>query len=79
MDEFISNLVMMVNTLGHKLFEKVKDNADSTNSEVWYINAARGAKAKGVLTQEGFVGVTRFENCYQYCRVIFRAFNSEKR
>ncbi|MEK3763445.1 GIY-YIG nuclease family protein [Solibacillus sp. FSL K6-4121] len=55
MDEFISNLLMMVNTLGHKLFEEIKDNLDSTNSEAWYINAARGAKAKGVQTQEGFV------------------------
>ncbi len=55
MDEFISNLVMMVNTLGHKLFERIKDNSDVTNSEVWYINAARGAKAKGIQTQEGFV------------------------
>lgn len=55
MDEFISNLIMMVNTLGHKLFEEIKDQSDSTNSEVWYINAARGAKAKGIQTQEGFV------------------------
>ena len=55
MDEFISNLIMMVNTLGHKLFEEIKDHSDSTNSEVWYINSARGAKAKGIQTQEGFV------------------------
>lgn len=55
MDEFISNLIMMVNTLGHKLFEEIKDHSDSSNSEVWYINAARGAKAKGIQTQEGFV------------------------
>lgn len=45
----------MVNTLGHKLFEQIKDHSDSTNIEVWYINAARGAKAKGIQTQEGFV------------------------
>lgn len=45
----------MVNTLGHKLFEEIKDKLDSTNSEAWYINAARGANAKGIQTQEGFV------------------------
>lgn len=55
MDEFISNLVMMVNTLGHKLFEEIKDHSDATNSEFWYINTARGAKAKSIQTQEGFV------------------------
>lgn len=55
MDEFISNLIMIVNTLGHKVFEEIKDNADSINNEFWYINAARGAKAKGIQTQEGFV------------------------
>ena len=55
MDEFISNLVMMVNTLGHKLFEEIKDQSDSKKSEVWYINAARGANARGIQTQEGFV------------------------
>lgn len=54
-DEFISNLVMIVNTLGHKLFEEIKDKSDATKAESWYINAARGAKAKGIQTQEGFV------------------------
>lgn len=55
MDEFISNLVMIVNTLGHKLFEEIKDQSDSKKSEVWNIKAARGANARGVQTQEGFV------------------------
>lgn len=55
MDEFIINLIMIVNTLGHKVFEEIKDNSDTNNSEFWYINAARGAKAKGIQTQEGFV------------------------
>lgn len=55
MDEFVSNLVMMVNTLGHKLFEEIKNQSDSKKSEVWRINSARGATARGIQTQEGFV------------------------
>ncbi|MFF2795332.1 GIY-YIG nuclease family protein [Lysinibacillus xylanilyticus] len=55
MDEFISNLIMMVNTLGHKLFEEINDELGSTNNEFWYIKAAWGANAKGIQTQEGFV------------------------
>ena len=61
MDEFISNLIMMVNTLGHKLFKEIKDHSDSTNSDIWYINAVRGANAKGVQTQEGFVVLRDFK------------------
>ena len=55
MDEYISNLMMMVNTLGHKLFEEIKDNTEINQNEMFSIEAARGAKAKGVQTQEGFV------------------------
>ena len=55
MDEYISNLMMMVNTLGHKLFEEIKDSTELNENEIFYIEAARGAKAKGVQTQEGFV------------------------
>lgn len=55
MDEYISNLMMMVNTLGHKLFEEIKDNDEINENDIFYIEAARGAKAKGVQTQEGFV------------------------
>lgn len=55
MDEYISNLMMMVNTLGHKLFEEIKDSTEISENDIFYIEAARGAKAKGIQTQEGFV------------------------
>lgn len=54
-DEYISNLMMMVNTLGHKLFEDIKDSTEINENEIFYIEVARGAKVKGVQTQEGFV------------------------
>lgn len=55
MDEYISNLMMMTNTLGHKLFEEIKDRAEINENDILYIEAARGASAKGIQTQEGFV------------------------
>lgn len=55
MDEFISNLVMLVNILGHKLFVEIKDTSESNDDEILYIKGVRGANAKGVQTQEGFV------------------------
>lgn len=55
MDEYISNLMMLVNTLGHKLFEEIKDSSEIYENDIFCIEAARGAKAKGIQTQEGFV------------------------
>lgn len=55
MDEFISNLEMLVNMLGHKLFVEIKDTSEAKDEELLYIKGARGADAKGVQTQEGFV------------------------
>ncbi len=55
MDEYISNLTMMVNTLGHKLFEEIKDSADVNVDDVLFIKSTLGVDAKGVQTQEGFV------------------------
>lgn len=55
MDEFISNVEMLVNMLGHKLFVDIKDASETKNEELLYIKGARGADAKGVQTQEGFV------------------------
>ena len=55
MDEYISNLTMMVNTLGHKLFEEIKDSSEVTDINVLTIKSTRGVDAKGIQTQEGFV------------------------
>lgn len=55
MDEFISNVEMLVNMLGHKLFVDIKDTSETKDEELLYIKGARGADAKGVQTQEGFV------------------------
>lgn len=55
MDEYISNLMMLVNILGHKLFEDIKEQIELNEDELFYIEGARGAQARGIQTQEGFV------------------------
>jgi hypothetical protein len=54
--EFIENTKLLVNTLGYKVFDKVElKNIDHANEEIFYINAARGATAKGLIVSDGFM------------------------
>lgn len=57
MEEFLENIRLLVNALGYKIFEELR-KVQSLEEEVkntFYINAARGANAKGQMTNEGFV------------------------
>jgi hypothetical protein len=57
MEEFLENIKLLVNTLGHKVFETKREEASKTvsQSDVFFINAARGAAAQGQPTSDGFV------------------------
>lgn len=54
--EFISNAKLLVNTLGYKIFDTIEDSSvKKQNSQIlFYIQAARGANAKGVIVADGF-------------------------
>lgn len=57
MEEYLQNMRLLVNTLGYKIFEELR-KAQTFEEEVkntFYINSARGANAKGQITNEGFV------------------------
>ena len=57
MEEFIDNIKMLVNILGFKVFEELRqteENASNTTT-TFFIQAARGADAIGQMTSEGFV------------------------
>ena len=56
LQEFISNAKLLVNTLGYKTFDTLEDSSmKKKNSQVdFYIKAARGADAKGVVVSDGF-------------------------
>lgn len=56
LQEFISNARLLVNTLGYKVFDSVEDSSMKHQNEqiYFYITAARGANAKGVVVADGF-------------------------
>jgi hypothetical protein len=58
MEEFLYNIRMINNVLGHKVLESVVDEETgsvNTESATLYIQATRGANASGKQTSEGFV------------------------
>lgn len=58
MEEFISNVRLLVNTLGHKLFEEKREVGMKRKPDVFMIKAAKGrreADAQGIQSTEGFV------------------------
>lgn len=54
MSEFSTNLKLLVGALGFRIFEKLTKSFTSKQDK-YYINAARGAVATGIMTTEGFV------------------------
>lgn len=57
MEEFIENIKILINALGHKVFEEKREikTQSEQEKETFYINAARGADAQGEPTSDGFV------------------------
>ena len=55
MEEFIENIKLLVNTLGHKVFEEKRDFRPKQKQQTFYIKAARGADAQGEPSSDGFV------------------------
>ena len=55
MEEFIENIKMLVNTLGHKVFEEKREFRPQQKQDLFYIKAARGADGIGEQTSDGFV------------------------
>lgn len=56
LQEFISNAKLLVNALGYKVFDSVEDSSISQKNDptYFYIHAARGADAKGIIVTDGF-------------------------
>jgi len=55
MEEFIENIKMLTNSLGHKVFEEKREVKKKQKQETFFIKAARGAEAQGEPTSDGFV------------------------
>jgi hypothetical protein len=55
MEEFIEYIKMLVNTLGHKVFDEKREFKPKQKQEIFIIKAARGADGQGEPTSDGFV------------------------
>lgn len=55
MEEFIENIKMLVNTLGHKVFDEKREFKPKQKQETFFIKAARGADGLGEPSSDGFV------------------------
>ncbi len=59
LEEFIENTTLLVNLLDKKVFDPIiKCDISKTNQENLQITATRGARAEGILTNDGFVVFT---------------------
>ena len=54
LQEFISNSLLLVNSLGYKAFETVNSSIENEETHLFYIHAARGADATGMIVPDGF-------------------------
>ncbi|MDP3442349.1 MAG: GIY-YIG nuclease family protein [Ignavibacteria bacterium] len=55
MEEFIENIKLLVNTLGHKVFDEKREYKPKQKHEIFSIKAARGADGQGEPSSDGFV------------------------
>lgn len=56
MEEFTENLRIIVNTLGHKVFEELPSMIEASRSQsLFFYRGPRNSEAKGVPTNEGFL------------------------
>lgn len=55
MEEFIEYIKLLVNTLGHKVFEDKREFKPKQKQATFFIKAARGADGQGEPTSDGFV------------------------
>ncbi|SFH96926.1 GIY-YIG nuclease family protein [Halpernia frigidisoli] len=56
MEEFLENIKIIVNTLGHKVFEDKRETSKSVlPKELLFLKATRGCNSTGEQTSEGFL------------------------
>jgi hypothetical protein len=55
MEEYIEYIKLLVNTLGHKVFDEKREFKPKQKQESFFIKATRGADGQGEPTSDGFV------------------------
>jgi hypothetical protein len=79
MEEFIGNVKILVNTLGHKVFEDKRETSGGKKSKnTFYIKATRGADASGEPTSDGFVIFEGSEIAHSTVPSITKSINDQR-
>lgn len=57
MEEFLDNIRILINTLGHKVFEEKREtkSLEKQQKETFFLKSGKGADAQGEPTADGFV------------------------
>lgn len=55
MEEFVEYIKILVNTLGHKVFDEKREYKAKEKQNVFFIKAVRGADGQGQPTSDGFL------------------------
>lgn len=55
MEEFLNNIKMLVNTLGHKVFDEKREFKPKQKQDIFTIKSVRGADGQGGPSSDGFV------------------------
>jgi hypothetical protein len=75
MEEFLENIKMLTNTLGHKVFEEKREFNSRFRDVVFKLRGSRGAVAQGAPSSEGFV-VFKGSRAAKITVPSFRNFNA---
>jgi hypothetical protein len=75
MEEFLENIKMLTNTLGHKVFDEKRDFNSRFKDIVFTVKGTRGAFAHGAPSSEGFV-VFKGSSAAKITVPSFRNFNA---
>ena len=73
MSEYLSNLKILVNTMGHKLLEPLSESKED-EKEIYFIKSARGSNGKAIVTNEGVVVLAGSEIAVEIAPSMSRAF-----
>ncbi|MCF7939848.1 MAG: GIY-YIG nuclease family protein [Spirochaetales bacterium] len=75
MEEFLDNIRMLVNTLGHRFLDEKREGVSEKKQTTFQIYAARGADAKGTPVTDGFLVFKNSKAAYEVVESMPSGFN----
>lgn len=75
MEEFLDNIRMLVNTLGHRFLDEKREGVSEKKQTAFHIYAARGADGKGTPVTDGFLVFKDSKAAYEVVDSMPAGFN----